>query len=377
MKAEVSPREVVGTLKQNTALAVTSMKMQASSQTPRNGSTASAQEARLHYAVDTEPGFHRVRRGRGFVYGNGSKHVIRDRATLKRIAALRIPPAWTDVWICPSPNGHLQGTGRDSRGRKQYRYHDRWTATRDELKYDRMIAFSNALPRIRRRVTRDLKRTGLPREKVLAAIVRIMDRTSIRVGNEEYMRANGSYGMATLRDRHVAIRGAQIRFCFRGKSGKTQEIELSDKRLARIVRRCHDLPGQELFQYLDEDKHVCDVTSRDINDYVREISGKEFTAKDFRTWAGTAIAFEVLCVSVKVTSLIVAKRNIVAALDCVAERLGNTRAVCRKSYVHPGLLKSYLVAGCFKIEQRSNSRSGLTSTEANVALLFKRLARSE
>ena len=353
------------------------MKKQASSPTARNGSAASAHEAGLHYAVDTEPGFHRLRRGRGFVYANGSKRVIRDRATLKRIAALRIPPAWTDVWICPSPNGHLQATGRDSRGRKQYRYHDRWTATRDELKYDRMIEFSNALPRIRRRVTRDLKRTGLPREKVLAAIVRIMDRTSIRVGNEEYMRANGSYGMATLRDRHVAIRGSQIRFCFRGKSGKTQEIELNDKRLAKIVRRCHDLPGQELFQYLDEDQQVCDVTSRDINDYVREISGKEFTAKDFRTWAGTAIAFEVLCVSVKVTSPTAAKRNILAALDCVAERLGNTRAVCRKSYVHPGLLESYLVAGSFKIEQRRSSRSGLTSTEANVALLFKRLARSE
>jgi DNA topoisomerase I len=353
------------------------MKMQSSSSTARNGSPASAHGAGLHYAVDTEPGFHRLRRGRGFAYANGSKRIIRDRATLNRIAALRIPPAWTDVWVCASPNGHLQGTGRDSRGRKQYRYHDCWTAKRDELKYDRMIEFSNALPRIRRRVTRDLKRTALPREKVLAAIVRIMDRTSIRVGNEEYMRANGSYGMATLRDRHVAIRGSQIRFCFRGKSGKTQEIELNDKRLAKIVRRCHDLPGQELFQYLDKDQQVCDVTSQDINDYVREISGKEFTAKDFRTWAGTAIAFEVLCVSVKVTSLVVAKRNIVAALDCVAEHLGNTRAVCRKSYVHPGLLASYLVAGSFKIEQRRSNCSGLTSTEANVALLFKRLARSE
>jgi DNA topoisomerase I len=353
------------------------MKKQASSQNALIGSPASAHEAGLHYAADTEPGFHRLRRGRGFAYANGSKHVIRDLVTLKRIAALRIPPAWTDVWICRSPNGHLQGTGRDSRGRKQYRYHDRWTATRDELKYDRMIEFSSALPRIRRRVTRDLKRTGLPREKVLAAIVRIMDRTSIRVGNEEYRRANGSYGMATLRDRHVAIRGSHIHFRFRGKSGKTQDIELDDRRLAKIVRRCHDLPGQKLFQYLDEDEQVCDVTSHDINDYVREISGKEFTAKDFRTWAGTAIAFEVLCVSVKVTSLTVAKHNIVAALDCVAERLGNTRAVCRKSYVHPGLLESYLVGGFFKIERRRSRRSGLTSTEANVALLFKRLARSE
>lgn len=353
------------------------MKKQASSKTAQNGSTASIQDVGLHYAVDTDPGFRRLRRGGGFVYVNGTKRVLRDRATVQRITALGIPPAWTDVWICPSPNGHLQGTGRDSRGRKQYRYHDRWTATRDVLKYDRMIEFSNALPRIRRRVTRDLKRRGLPREKVLAAIVRIMDRTSIRVGNEEYRRANGSYGMATLRDRHVAIRGSHIHFCFRGKSGKTQDIELNDKRLAKIVRRCHDLPGQELFQYLDEDQQVCDVTSHDINDYVREISGKEFTAKDFRTWAGTAIAFEVLCVSVKVTSRVVAKRNIVAALDCVAEHLGNTRAVCRKSYVHPGVLESYLVGASFKIERRRSNRSGLTSTEANVALLFKRLARAE
>jgi DNA topoisomerase-1 len=361
----------------HTALLVTTMKLPASSQTARNGSAASAHEAGLHCTVDTEPGFRRLRRGRGFVYVNGSKRVKRDGVTLQRIAALRIPPAWTDVWICPSPNGHLQATGRDSRGRKQYRYHNRWTATRDVLKYDRMIEFSNALPRIRRRVTRDLKRTGLSREKVLAAIVRIMDQTSIRVGNEEYTRANGSYGMATLRDRHVAIRGSQIRFCFRGKSAKTQEIELNDERLAKIVRRCHDLPGQELFQYLDDDQQVCDVTSRDINDYLHEISGKEFTAKDFRTWAATAIAFEVLCVAVKVTSPTAAKRNILAALDCVAERLGNTRAVCRRSYVHPGLLESYLVGGSFKFEQRRNTRSGLTSTEANVARFFRRLARSE
>jgi DNA topoisomerase I len=337
---------------------------------------ASAKEARLSYVSDSEPGIRRVKAGRVFGYRNADGGRVEDPKTLERIRALVIPPAWTDVWISRSANGHIQATGRDARGRKQYRYHERWTATRDVLKYDRMIEFSNALPRIRRRIVRDLKRRGLPREKVLAAIVRIMDRTSIRVGNEEYRRANGSYGMATLRDRHVAIRGSNIHFCFRGKSGKTQDIELNDKRLAKIVRRCHDLPGQELFQYLDEDQQVCDVTSHDINDYVREISGKEFTAKDFRTWAGTAIAFEVLCVSVKVTSLTVAKRNIVAALDSVAEHLGNTRAVCRKSYVHPGLLESYLVGGSFKIERRRSSRSGLTSTEANVALLFKRLARS-
>lgn len=344
---------------------------------PCNGSAVSAEEAGLHYTTDTEPGLRRVRRGKSFVYLNGSKRQVRDRATLRRIDALRIPPAWTDVWICPSPDGHLQATGRDARRRKQYRYHDRWTAARDALKYERMIEFANALPRIRRRIRRDMRREGLTREKVLAAIVYLMDRTSIRIGNEEYSRENGSFGMATLQDRHVNVRGSQMRFRFRGKSGKIQEIELQDKRVAKIVRRCSDLPGQELFQYLDDSQQVCDVTSRDINDYIREISGKNFTAKDFRTWAGTAIAFEVLSVRVEVSSHSAAKRNILAALDCVAQRLGNTRAVCRKSYVHPGLLDAYLVWGSFKLEARNVSRSGLSSIEASLARLFRRLAHTK
>ncbi len=343
----------------------------------RNGSAASAEEAGLHYTTDTQPGLRRARRGSGFVYLNGSNRKVRDRATLKRIEALRIPPAWSDVWICPSPTGHLQATGRDARGRKQYRYHERWTAARDALKYDRMIEFANALPRIRRRIRRDMRRDGLPREKVLATIVYLMDRTSIRIGNEEYTRDNGSFGMATLRDHHVDVRGSQMRFRFRGKSGKIQEIELEDKRVAKIVRRCSDLPGQELFQYLDDSQQVCDVSSRDINEYIREISGKNFTAKDFRTWAGTAIAFEVLSVRVEVKSQRVAKRNIVKALDCVAERLGNTRAVCRKSYVHPGLLEAYLVWGSFKLEARNVSRSGLSAIEASLAGLFRHLAHSD
>jgi DNA topoisomerase I len=354
------------------------MKKLSSTRAVRNGSAASAEDAGLHYTADTEPGFRRVQRGSGFVYVNGSKRVIRDRGTLKRIDALRIPPAWTDVWICPSPTGHLQATGRDSRGRKQYRYHDRWTATRDALKYERMIDFAKSLPRIRRRVARDMRREGLPREKVLAAIVYLMDRTSIRIGNEEYTRDNGSFGMATLRDRHVAVRGSQMRFRFRGKSGKIQEIELNDKRVAKIVRRCSDLPGQELFQYLDDEQHVCDVSSRDINEYIREVTGKDFTAKDFRTWAGTAIAFEVLSVRVEVRSQSAAKRNVLTALDCVAQRLGNTRAVCRKSYVHPGLLEAYLVWGSLKLQGgNNNSRSGLTAIEASLAKLFRRLARTE
>jgi DNA topoisomerase-1 len=327
--------------------------------------------------VDTEPGFRRVRRGRGVSYVNTANRPIRDKATLQRITALGIPPAWTDVWICPSPTGHLQATGRDSRGRKQYRYHDRWTALRDELKYERMVEFATALPRVRRRVARDLKRSGLPREKVLAAIVRLMDRTSIRIGSEEYSRTNNSYGMATLQDRHVQIRGSEIHFKFRGKSGKMHEIGLDDKELAKIVRDCHDLPGQELFQYLDDDGNVWDVTSRDINDYLREISGQDFTAKDFRTWAGTTIAFEVLSVSATATSARAAKRNVLAALDCVAKKLGNTRAVCRKSYVHPGLLETYMITGAFEVVQHINRRLGLTSIEGNLELLFRELLRSQ
>jgi DNA topoisomerase-1 len=353
------------------------MKSQSSSNTVGNGSVGVAHEVGLHYTVDSEPGIRRVHRGRGIVYLNPANRVVRDRATLERIAALRIPPAWTDVWICPSPTGHLQATGRDARGRKQYRYHDLWTTRRDELKYERMIEFATALPRVRRRVARDLKRPGLPREKVLAAIVRLMDRTSIRIGSEEYTRTNNSYGMATLQDRHVKIRGSEIHFRFRGKSGKMHEIGLDDKELAQIVRHCHDLPGQELFQYLDDDGNVCDVSSRDINDYLREISGQDFTAKDFRTWAGTTIAFEVLSLSATATSARAAKRNVLAALDCVAKKLGNTRAICRKSYVHPGLLETYMITGAFEVVQRRNRSSGLTSVEANVAILFKHLLRSQ
>ena len=353
------------------------MKSQSIANMSQNGSVGAAQEAGLHYTVDTEPGFRRVRRGRGVVYMNTANRPIRDKATLQRIAALGIPPAWTEVWICPSPTGHLQATGRDSRGRKQYRYHDRWTAWRGELKYERMLEFATALPSVRRRVARDLKRSGLPRERVLAAIVRLMDRTSIRIGSEEYSRTNNSYGMATLQDRHVKFRGSEIHFKFRGKSGKMHEIGLDDKELAKIVRDCHDLPGQELFQYLDDDGNVCDVTSRDINDYLREISGQDFTAKDFRTWAGTTIAFEVLSVSATATSATAAKRNVLAALDCVAKKLGNTRAVCRKSYVHPGLLETYMITGAFEVVQHINRRSGLTSIEANVAVLFRHLLRSQ
>jgi DNA topoisomerase-1 len=353
------------------------MKSQSISDPSVNGAVITAEEAGVHYTVDTEPGIRRLRRGRGVVYMNPANRAIRDKATLQRIAALGIPPAWTDVWICPSPTGHLQATGRDSRGRKQYRYHDQWTAWRDELKYERMIEFATALPRVRRRVARDLKRRGLPREKVLAAIVRLMDRTSIRIGSEEYSRTNKSYGMATLQDRHVQIRGSEMHFKFRGKSGKMHEIGLEDKELAKIVRDCHDLPGQELFQYLDDDGNVCDVTSRDINDYLREVSGQDFTAKDFRTWAGTTIAFEVLSTSSTATSARAAKRNVLAALDCVAKKLGNTRAVCRKSYVHPALFETYMVTGAFEVVQHRNQRTGLTTIEANVAVLFRHLWRSQ
>jgi DNA topoisomerase I len=308
------------------------------------------------------------------VYFDTRRRAIHDLAVLQRIHELRIPPAWTNVWICPSPNGHLQATGRDARGRKQYRYHSNWDTARDSLKYDRVILFAKNLPRIRRRIARDLKRPGLPREKVLAAMLRLMDRTAIRVGNEEYARANHSYGLTTLQDHHARIRGSDIQLRFRGKSGKVQDILLSDKRLAKIVRSCQELPGQDLFQYLDESGAVCDVTSRDVNDYLRHIGGHDFTAKDFRTWAGNTIAVDALVMRVGASSIASAKRNINAALDCVASQLGNTRAVCRKSYVHPGVLEAYLLGKLEKLPQRVGGRPGLTAIEVNVVVLLERLA---
>jgi DNA topoisomerase-1 len=261
---------------------------------------------------------------------------------LARIRALAIPPAYTDVWICPDPRGHLQATGRDARGRKQYRYHPEWRAVRDETKFERMVAFSEALPGIRAQVDRDLRRQGLPREKVLATIVRLLECTAIRVGNDEYAKANASFGLTTLKDQHVEISGSRLRFEFRGKSGKTQAVDLTDRQLARIVANCQAIPGAELFQYLDEDGKHQAVDSGDVNDYIRRISGQSFTAKDFRTWAGTMLAVGALREAGSFTTAKEAKSKLLGAIDQVAQRLNNTRAVCRKYYIHPTIQEMYL-----------------------------------
>ena len=303
---------------------------------------SAAREAGLRYASDDRPGIARRRSGRGFSYRRPDGTTIRDRETLARIKALAIPPAWTDVWICPQPNGHLQASGRDARGRKQYRYHQRWSEHRGEDKFERMLAFAEALPRIRARCDADLERRGVPREKVLAAVVRLLELTLIRVGNDEYARLNRSFGLTTLRDRHAKVDGTSIRFRFRGKSGKQHEVDLRDRRLSAVVRRCQELPGQELFQYVDEDGEVRDVSSDDVNDYVREASGDRFTAKDFRTWAGTVLAYRALAALQPVDGERAARKAVVEAMRTTAEQLGNTPAVARGSYVHPAVLDAYL-----------------------------------
>jgi DNA topoisomerase-1 len=301
-----------------------------------------AKVAGLRYVTDDRPGIRRIRAGHGFRYVDPDGRPVRDPDELRRIRSLAIPPAWTDVWVCPLPNGHLQATGRDARGRKQYRYHPRWREVRDETKYDRAVAFGQALPLIRARTEEHLGLPGLPREKVLATVVRLLERTHVRVGNEEYAQQNGSFGLTTLRDHHATIRGSTVRFRFKGKSGVRHEIALTDRRLARVVRRCQDLPGAELFQYVDEDGVIRSVDSADVNEYLREISGQEFTAKDFRTWAGTVLAARELAAKAACDSEAEAKRNVVAAVEAVARQLGNTKAVCRKCYVHPAVIEAYL-----------------------------------
>ena len=303
---------------------------------------AAAEEAGLQYVSDERPGYRRKASGKHFDYLDAEGKPIRDEQRLVRIKRLAIPPAWTDVWICPSPNGHVQGTGRDARGRKQYRYHDRWREVRDENKFDRLAQFAKALPNIRRRVAQDLKLPGLPRRKVLATIVRLLEGTFIRIGNEEYARENKSFGLTTLKNRHVKVRGAQMRFRFRGKSGIQQEVDITDRRLAKVVAECQDLPGQDLFQYLDVDGNVQDVTSQDVNEYLRQIAGEDFTAKDFRTWGGTVLAAIALSKQEEFETKKQAKSNIKTAICAVAELLGNTPAVCRKCYIHPMIVEAYL-----------------------------------
>lgn len=301
-----------------------------------------AKAARLRYVSDETPGIRRRRVGRSFSYRDPDGRPIRDPEVLRRIKSLGIPPAWTDVWICPNPRGHIQATGRDAKGRKQYRYHARWREVRDETKYERLIAFGQALPAIRARVEEDLDLPGLPRRKLLAALVRLLEATLIRVGNEEYARHNGSFGLTTMRDEHAEVAGSTVRFQFRGKSGKDHAIDIRDRRLARIVKKARDLPGEVLFQYVDEDGQVRSVESADVNEYLREISGQDFTAKDFRTWAGTVLAAEALRELEAFDSEAQAKKNIVRAVETVAQRLGNTPAVCRKCYVHPAVFDAYL-----------------------------------
>lgn len=300
-----------------------------------------AKAAGLRYVTDARSGIRRKRAGRGFSYVGLDGKPIRDREEIRRIKSLAIPPAWTDVWICPKPNGHMQATGRDAKGRKQYRYHPRYREIRDETKFDRMLAFSTVLPAIRVRVERDLLREGLPREKVLATVVRLLEKTLIRVGSDAYAKENRSFGLTTLRRRHVEVSGSKLTFEFTGKSGVEHLVRITDRRLAKIVQHCQTLPGQELFQYLDADGKRQDVDSGDINSYLREITGQDFTAKDFRTWAGTMFA----AIALRTMGLAEAQReiqaNIICAIDLVAERLGNTREVCRKYYVHPRVIDAY------------------------------------
>lgn len=340
----------------------------------------SAKAAGLRYVSDMKPGIRRKKWRSGFRYISVDGAPLRDAETLARIKSLVIPPAWSDVWICPHPSGHLQATGRDVKGRKQSRYHPRWREVRDETKYERMTMFANALPVIRDRVEHDLGIPGLPRPKVLATIVRLMETTFIRVGNVEYAKENQSYGLTTMRRKHVNIDGSTITFTFQGKSRVNHTIDVNDRQLAKIVKRCRDIPGYELFQYLDSDGEHHSIDSADVNDYLREITNEHFTAKDFRTWAGTVLACMMLREFEPFESDSQAKKNVVRAIEAVAKRLGNTPSVCRKCYVHPAVLESYLDGAMMetvehRVEREMEERSQALRQEefALLHLLEKRL----
>jgi DNA topoisomerase-1 len=344
-----------------------------------NKGILAATAAGLVYTSDRQPGIKRLRHGKRFRYVDAHGRRV-NRESLNRIRSLAIPPAWKDVWICPNPRGHLQATGRDVRGRKQYRYHAKWREVRDGSKFGRMAEFALALPVIRRRTESDLRRAGLPREKVLAAVVRLLEKTFIRVGNDEYARDNHSFGLTTMRDGHVKLSGSKVRFIFRGKSGVEHELTLENSRLAKIVKQCRDLPGQELFQYRDHDGTVVDIGSGDVNAYLHEIAGREFTSKDFRTWAGTLLAATLLRECAPCESQARGKKTIVECIDQVAQRLGNTRAVCRKSYVHPAVLDAYLDGTIAKLKGHRAARATraigqLTESESAVLGLLQSLAR--
>jgi DNA topoisomerase-1 len=301
-----------------------------------------AEGAGLRYVSDDRPGYTRKAKGGDFEWFDADGKSIRDEQRLLRIKRLAIPPAWTDVWVCASPNCHLQATGRDARRRKQYLYHERWREVRDENKYDRIINFGKALPKIRRRIARDSKLPGLPRNKVLATVVQLLERTFIRIGNEEYARENKSFGLTTMKDRHVEVKGAKLRFRFRGKSGRDHEVDVTDRHIAKIISKLQDLPGQDLFQYVDEEGEIRNISSQDVNEYLREITGEDFTAKDFRTWAGTVLTAVALKAQEQFENQKQAKSNINTAIKAVSKILGNTPAICRKCYVHPAVLESYL-----------------------------------
>ena len=336
---------------------------------------AAAKTAGLHYFTDGEPGITRVRRGDKFVYKDAKGRLVRDPHTLDRIRSLVIPPAWTDVWICARPDGHVQATGRDARGRKQHRYHPAWVSTRTSRKYDQMIEFAQALPAVRRRVRADLRKPALCREHVLATVVTLLEKTLIRIGNQEYARANKSFGLTTLLDDHVQINGSSVRFHFRAKSGIMQTIELEDAPLARIIKKCRDLPGKALFQYVDKDgKRQC-VDSVAVNTYLREITGRPFTAKNFRTWAASVLAAAAACDLPQCQSETAFKRNIVRAIDSVAARLGNTRAVCRSAYIHPGVFEAYRRGVTISAAGSGLRRADFSAAEAATLALLRSRAR--
>jgi DNA topoisomerase-1 len=337
---------------------------------------ASARAARLRYTSDSQPGIRRTKHGSTFRYFGANGRRITNSVELARIRALVIPPAWTDVWVCPDARGHLQATGRDARGRKQYRYHPAWRQLRDETKYDRMIGFAQALPLIRRHTARDMRRAGMPREKVLATVVQLLEKTLIRVGNGEYARQNRSFGLTTLRDGHVDVRGGRVRFTFRGKSGIEHEIDLEDRRLARIVKACRALPGYDLFQYVDGNGARNAIGSTDVNAYLKSITGEDYTSKDFRTWAGTVLAAQMLREIGAFRSQTESRRNIVQAVASVAKKLGNTKAVCRKCYIHPAIFDAYIDGSMTRIvlqrAKRARGAHDLAEGELHVLTLLQR-----
>jgi DNA topoisomerase I len=336
-----------------------------------------AKTSGLRYVMDTIPGIRRKRSGKAFAYFDSQGKAVRDTDEITRIRSLAIPPAWTDVWISPFANSHLQATGRDARKRKQYRYHPRWREVRDQTKYERLMIVGQKLPALRARVSKDLARPGLTRVKVVATVVKLLEMTLIRVGNEEYARENQSFGLTTLRNKHVKVKGSKIYFHFRGKSGIGHELELDNPRLARIVKRCQELPGQQLFEYVDEDGAPRTVESSDVNEYLRAATGEEFTAKDFRTWAGTVLAARALREVECFDSKAQAKRNIVRAIETVAKRLGNTRTVCKKCYIHPAVMDSYMDGTLLKtLDQRArremaDSLGNLRPEEAAVMAILE------